>query len=442
MTRKPERTHWVSYLRVSTAEQAERELSLTAQRRAVGDFAGRHGAVIDREYVEPGASGTDRHRPVLTRLLGDVLQPTSTVGTIVVHHTSRFARDATYARVAKSKLRDVGVRVLSVSQDLPDDPMGTLMEGFFECIDQYESELNGIRTAAAMREAVRQGYYPGGRAPYGFSTVPVEVHPGVVRHRLVVNETEADVVREIFSLYVSEAGSKVVARVLAQRGRRMRNGELWSKDAVLSLIAHPAVAGTLYWGRSHGRGRRDDSECLSLAVEPIVDAKTFALAKELRQRREPSRSPGRAAAKPHVLSGLIHCGKCSSTYQLETSGKRVDGTLYRYCYYNCRRANRTGVEACPGFRIATELLDQAVLGALADMICSPPRVTRLATATGFAPDQVREAWRALVTAEPDIGRGYVLHLIERIDIRGDRIVVTPRAGERIERGEEIAIDLP
>lgn len=76
------------------------------------------------------------------------------------------------------------------------------------------------------------------------------------------------------------------------------------------------------------------------------------------------------------------------------------------------------------------------------MICSPPRVARLATATGLAPDQVREAWRALVTAEPDIGRGYVLHLIERIDVRGDGIVVTPRVGERIERGEEVAIDLP
>ena len=33
---------------------------------------------------------------------------------------------------------------------------------FFECIDQYDSEVNGLRTAAAMREAVRQGFYPGG----------------------------------------------------------------------------------------------------------------------------------------------------------------------------------------------------------------------------------------------------------------------------------------
>ena len=53
---------------MSTAEQAERALSITAQRHAVSEFAARHGAVIDHEYVEPGASGTDPDRPILNRL--------------------------------------------------------------------------------------------------------------------------------------------------------------------------------------------------------------------------------------------------------------------------------------------------------------------------------------------------------------------------------------
>jgi hypothetical protein len=56
---RAERTRWVSYLRVSTVEQAEKELSLTAQRRSAEEFAARHEAVIDHHYVEPGASGTD-----------------------------------------------------------------------------------------------------------------------------------------------------------------------------------------------------------------------------------------------------------------------------------------------------------------------------------------------------------------------------------------------
>jgi DNA invertase Pin-like site-specific DNA recombinase len=126
-------------------------------------------------------------------MLEDALRPGSDVAAIVVHHSSRFTRDAMEARVVKTNLRRAGVRVFSVSQDLPDDPMGKLMEGFFECIDQYESEINGLRTSAAMAEAVRQGYFPGSRPPFGFRTRAVTVREGIVRHVLEPDETEAEI---------------------------------------------------------------------------------------------------------------------------------------------------------------------------------------------------------------------------------------------------------
>jgi site-specific DNA recombinase len=363
------------------------------------------------------------------------LSPNSAISTIVVHHSSRFTRDATHARIVKSKLRRAGVRVLSVSQDIPDDLIGKLMEGFFECIDQYESELNGLRTSAAMREAVRQGFYPGGRAPYGYRTVPVELRPGVTRHRLVIDPAEAEIVRELFRLYVTECGAKGVAAALNQRGYRIRSGALWSKDTVLWIIDQPAVVGTFLWGRHRQRSTCREADWLELKVEPIVDERTYALAQELRRRREPSRSGGRYAARPHVLTRLLRCGRCGSSYQLETSGKRVDGGLYRYCYYNCRRATRIGVDACSGFRIATDILDQAVLEAIADHVCSGERVNRLALARRWPAEQLRSAWRALVTCDPDTARAYALHLIDRVEVHGERIVVVPRLGGRTEPDE-------
>lgn len=207
MNRKA-RTAWVSYLRVSTPGQAERDLSLPAQRSAVEQYARQRGATIDREYLEPGVSGTNPQRSEFRRMLEDTLKPGSDIETIVVHHTSRFTRDATEARVVKTRLSKAGVRVVSVCQDLQDDPMGKLMEGFFECIDQYESEINGLRTAAARTEAVRQGFFPGSCPPYGFRSRPVELRPGIVRHVLVPSDDEAEVVREIFRLYVAESGAK------------------------------------------------------------------------------------------------------------------------------------------------------------------------------------------------------------------------------------------
>ena len=274
----------------------------------------------------------------------------------------------------KTKLRRAGVRVCSVSQDLPDDPMGKLMDGFFECIDQHESELNGLRTSAALAEAVRQGYFPGSRPPFGFRTRAVVVGEGVVRHVLEPDEREAEVVREIFRLYVTRGGAKAVARVLNQRGLRYRTGVAWDKHLVLDVLDEDAAIGTYYWGRRRDGAVRPREAWLSISVTPIVDADVHALAQRLRHERDLGGGRGRAVAQPRVPGGLVVCGRCGASCQLETSGKTIDGNRYRYCYYSCRTYCRAGKERCPGVRVATEVLDAAVLAHLADVVCAPARV--------------------------------------------------------------------
>ena len=52
------------------------------------------------------------------------------------------------------------------------------MEGIFELIDQYESEINGLHTLRAMKENARQGYYNGSRPKFGFMVVEDGQRPG------------------------------------------------------------------------------------------------------------------------------------------------------------------------------------------------------------------------------------------------------------------------
>jgi len=111
------------------------------------------------------------------------------------------------------------------------------MEGFFECIDQYESEVNGLRTAAAMREAVKQGFYPGGLTPYGFCKVPVEVRAGKkTRYKLEVQPDEAEILRTMYRLYITGSGALKVAEALSALGCRTRKGNLWDKGAVIQTL--------------------------------------------------------------------------------------------------------------------------------------------------------------------------------------------------------------
>jgi DNA invertase Pin-like site-specific DNA recombinase len=279
------------------------------------EFAARNDAVIDHHYVEASASGTDTHRVVFNDMLGDALRPGSTIAVIVVHHTSRFTRDATYARVVKKELRRAGVRMLSVTQELAEDPMGTLMEGSFECIDQYESEVNDLRTAAAMREAVKQGFYPGGLTPYGFCKVPVEMRAGKKpRYKLPIEPAEAELLRTMYRLCVTGSGALTVAEALNALGFRTRKGNLWDKGAVIQTLQQSAAGGVVRWGVHHRGKLQPPDKWITLPVEPIIDARTYALVKELCEQRRPTELRGRASAKPRVLTGLARCGLCGSSY--------------------------------------------------------------------------------------------------------------------------------
>src|SRR5690606_34535043 len=337
----------------------------------------------------------------------------------------------------KRELRRAGVRVLSVTQDLAEDPMGALMEGFFECIDQYESEVNGLRTAAAMREAVRQGFYPGGRTPYGFCKVPVEMHPGRnPRYKLAIQPGEAEILRTMYRLYITGSGALKVAQALKALGFRTRKGKLWDKGAVIQTLQQPAAGGIVRWGVHHRGKLQPPDKWITLAVEPIVDAKTYALVKELCEQRRPTELPGRASSKPRMLTGLARCGLCGSSYQLETSGKSLDGSTYSYCYYNCRKTLRAGKKACPGFRVRVEDLDGVVLAGIADVVCTPERAERLARRHHWPPTaEVITAWRNFILRDHDIGRTYALHLSDHVDVHRERVVIVPRVagGRRISR---------
>jgi site-specific DNA recombinase len=69
----------VLYARVSTTEQAERDLSLPAQLSAMREFAKKRGLSMAAEYVEPGATGTDDHRKIFQQMIREVSSPSSDV---------------------------------------------------------------------------------------------------------------------------------------------------------------------------------------------------------------------------------------------------------------------------------------------------------------------------------------------------------------------------
>ena len=81
-------------------------------------------------------------------------------------------------------------------------------------------------------------------------------------------------------------------------------------------------------------------------------------------------------------------------------------------------------------RVATEVLDAAVLGYLADVVCAPARVEALeeiATRRGLAVGDLAETWRASSPRTTTWGRAYAMHLIERVELHDDRAIIVAKS---------------
>lgn len=245
-------------------------------------------------------------------------------------------------------------------------------------IDQYESDINGLRTAAAMRQNARHGWFNGSQAPFGYKVVKITLPNGVVKNKLEKNPEEVPTHNEVFRAHRRCGGSKSAARELNQRGYRYR-GKLFTKDLVTKAISEHAAIGTYYWGK-HDQQTGEllpEEDWVAIPVDPILNKEEFELAQQIRERNDPRKSPGRTGSSPLLLAGLVRCGKCGASYQLESSGKANADGHRPHRYYNCRSFVRVGKEKCGGFRIPLKVLDKAVLENLAEKVFSLGRCRSL-----------------------------------------------------------------
>jgi site-specific DNA recombinase len=437
----------VLYTRVSTAEQAEKDLSLPSQLRTLERHAQERALEVVASYVESGASGRDDQRAVFRRMMQDVLAPSANIDAILVVHTSRFMRDAGKSIVHKQALARRGIRVISTNQETSDDPSGRLMETIYAGFDQYESDMNGYRTTAAMHENARRGFVNGSAAPFGYRAQLVEAGAGPKRRKLVPDPDEARVVVEVFQLYVAHGGAKAVARELNQRGRRFRRGRLWTKDFVLRVIEESAAIGMYYWGKTDSRtGKaRARSEWIPIPVEPVIDVALFEAARTTRAKRDPQRNPGRTGSSPLLLAGLLRCAACGSAYVLETSGKLGPTGEPTYRYYNCRAFVKSGKEACAGHRFPVEKLDRALLEHLASAVFTVDRcrslVKEIVEETGLLRRKTDEQRHEVRQQLADVERR-IATWREALETHADSAdVVLPRLRELQARRDELAATL-
>ena len=325
------------YARVSS-ERQDVDLSVSAQLRALRDYAKANGYSVAREYVDEAESGRVADRPEFRKMIEEGSQPNSPFREILVWKFSRFTRKREHAVAFKSMLRRKGVRVVSITEHADDSPTGKLMEAIIESVDEFYSENLAQEVVRGMREAASRGFFLGSKAPFGYKRV--KVSDGVKeRPTLEVDPATAPVVKEIFESSLRGSGLKEICKTLNDRGVTNR-GKRWYKGGLHYLLTNEAYTGIAVWGRTSKGEKPQDPVRVEGAWPALVSRELFdAVQQAMRDRAPKVQRPGRVGSR-FLLSGLLKCGVCGRPYtgQGAKSGQ--------FAYYICGTLFREGAGTC------------------------------------------------------------------------------------------------
>jgi len=146
------------YARVSSDSQ-DVDLSISAQMRAVRDYAAKHGYQVVREYEDVAESGRTAARPAFGEMIALAKTKHPPFEAILVWKMNRFSRSRVDSITYKTLLRDRGIKVISINEPLDDGPSGQLLEGIIESVDEFYSANLGQDIKRGMRENAERGYY-------------------------------------------------------------------------------------------------------------------------------------------------------------------------------------------------------------------------------------------------------------------------------------------
>ena len=379
----------VTYCRVSSEEQAAKDISIPAQRKALHRWVDEDPKVaLAADFVDEGQSAyapADR-RPGFCEMVAYCRK--NDVDLILVHKLDRFSRNREESILFKSLLKRHGVQVKSITENYdPETPQGFLYEGMIEVINQFYSMNLATETMKGMRENAERGFHNGGRVPYGYRLTKVTNGSGREHAKLVPGpQEEVAVIREIFELAGNRGiGGRRITNLLNARKVPAPRSRHWSTSTIHVILNNRVYVGDQVWNRSskagrHGRKKNDmDSWIVTEnAHEALVARELFDKRKQTAKTRG-FRAP-KSSGRPvnYLLGRLIRCGHCGHYFSGRRSVRaRAGGKKAEVFHYYCSGYLNKGRSVCPSFGLERDWVESVVLRLIEARICTPAALDEL-----------------------------------------------------------------
>ena len=323
----------VSYIRVSTREQAQRGgseegFSLPAQREANKRKAQSMGALVVKEFADRGESARSANRPELQKML-TYLKQDGGIDYVIVHKLDRLARNRVDDVEINRAFEEAGVRLVSTSENIDQTPGGMLLHGIMSSIAEFYSRNLANEVIKGMGEKARNGGTLG-KAPLGYMNVRARDENGREVRTIALDEERAPLVRLAFTEYATGNWTvRGLAEHLNNRGltipptaRKPTNPV--SVRLLQTLLRNPYYKGVISFQGVEYAG----------AHEPLVDAATWQTVQDILTAHA---NGERQRMHNHHLKSTIVCGLCGARLLVQHATSRTSST---YHYFVCARRHR------------------------------------------------------------------------------------------------------
>ena len=379
------------YARLSKEdERAGDSVSIESQVAMLTKYVSDNGWEHTATYKDDGYSGTSFDRPAFSEMMSQVRK--GEINLVVVKDLSRFGRD--YLEVGQ--YIDVIFPALNCRFIAVNDNVDTIrnsndmMAIFKNVMNDFYARDTSAKIRAVRKSSCRSGNYMGAFAPYGYVKDPAD------KHKFLIDEPAAEVVRWIFTLRAGGIGCPKIARELNEKGilpprsyyfdERGKanpyakfNGK-WNDRSVRLILNNEAYLGHTV---QHKEERFSYKDHRTRAVppdewirventhEPIITKELWdecRLVDSLNSRQRQSKM-----REVSLFSGLLCCADCGFAMRCQvTVRKRRDGTKAYYEAYMCGSYSRSGHTACTTHYIPKSVLEELVFSdiqARAEEVC-------------------------------------------------------------------------
>ena len=323
------------YVRYSSTNQTEQ--SIEGQTRICSEFARNHGIEIVEVYADRALSASKdiEKRTDFMRMIRD--SEKNLFDAVIVYKLDRFSRSRYDMATYKFRLKKNGVRLISATEQISQDPEGIILESVLEGMAEFYSAELSQKINRGLRESAYKHNSIGGHVPLGYK---------LIDKKLVIDPATAPIVKEAYQLYAEGKTVADICRIFNDKGYRTSRNSKFGRSSFSKMFRNETYIGVYQYHDYRAEN----------AVPAIIDKPLWDL---VQGRLSDQKMPGTYKAKRvYLLSGKLFCGHCGCHMNGDSGGNAKTG--YYQCYGRKNAAHKCTKRAIQKDYIETVVAQDAM----------------------------------------------------------------------------------